>query len=397
MGVLLAFGACDAQGRALGSLATAGPQSGGQPGTQAETPAPNPQEIFEEARKAQKNGNSALAVKKYQQLIKLHPEVVAAHANLAVVLVSLGRFDEAITQYHIALAEAPQSLPLRLDLGLAYYKKGDFAGAAAQFASLHEAQPDSVRVTTLLANCQVQLGLVTQAIALLKPLEKANADNLDLEWALGTALIRDGQTLEGLKRVQKVAEQGHSAEAYQLAADLYLGLTYFDTARRDAEAVIRLNPKMSKAYVVLGMVQDYAGNMAAGAKEYEKALQVDPNDLQARLRLANDFYSERKLEEARIQINHVLAAAPHSVGALYELALIERSEGNLQAALKNLQTVVRQDPKWLLPHIELVALYYRVNRPADGARERKIVDQLRAEVRKRRDKTHMITPQVPPQ
>jgi hypothetical protein len=36
-------------------------------------------------------------------------------------------------------------------------------------------------------------------------------------------------------------------------------------------------------------------------------------------------------------------------------------------------------PDWLPPHIELSALYYRVNRPQDGATERKIVDRLRAE------------------
>lgn len=390
-GALLVFGARDAHGRALDAQAAGSAQDKAQAASQT----PDPHQLFDEARKAQESGDNALAVQKYEQLLRLHPDVVAAHANLAVALVSLGRYEEAITQYHIALAEAPGSVPLRMDLGLAYYKKGDFAGAAATFASLRTDQPDSVRIATLLANSDLQLGLVDQSLALLDPLEKANADNLDLEWALGTALIHAGKTREGLERVQKVAERGHNADAYQLAADLYLGLAYFDKARDDAQAVIRLNPNMSKAYVVLGMVDDYAGNEKAAVAEYKKALQVNPKDLQARLRLVIALFTDRKLDEARQQVERVLAASPNAVGALYELALIDRAQGKLPEALKHLQMVEQQDPNWLDPHVELVALYYRMNRPADGAREKKIVDRLRAEQRRRRDRNRIIAPTIP--
>jgi tetratricopeptide (TPR) repeat protein len=354
-----------------------------------------PEKLFREAQEAQQGGNLKLAVSKYQEVIRLDPNVVAAHANLGVVLVSLGQYDEAITQYQIALAEAPESAALRLNLGLAYYKKGDFAGGAAEFASLHKDDPNDVRVATLLGNCQTQLGLVGQALALLEPLEKADPDNLDLEWALGTALIRSGQTLEGLKRIQKVADKGNNAEAYQLAANLYLGLTFFDEARRDAEAVLRLNPHAPKAYVVLGMVADYSGNEADAEDEYAKALQVDPQDLQARVQLANVFLMERKLDAARQQLDRALTLDPHSLVARYELARVERAEGNLSTAIKDLETVEQQNPEWLQPHMELVTLYYRMKRPADGEREKEIVDQLRAKEQERRGQTRIISPQVP--
>lgn len=196
------------------------------------TPAQGPdmEQLFRDAYAAQQRGDAALAVSKYQELLRLQPDMIGAHANLGVVLVSLGRYDEAITQYNIALAEAPGDPALRLDLGLAYFKKGDLAGAAAQFASLHKDDPANVRMATLLGNCQVQLALNAQAIALLEPLEKANSENLDLELALGSAMIRADRTREGLERVQKVAEQRQSAEAYLLLAQIYQGLTFFDRA-----------------------------------------------------------------------------------------------------------------------------------------------------------------------
>ncbi len=357
---------------------------------------PDPQKLFDQAREAQQSGNAELAVREYQDLISRYPDMVAAHANLAVALSTLGRYEEAIQQYQAALDKAPGDPALRLDLGLAYYKKNDFASAAAQFAPLHKAHPDDVRLSVLLGTCDVQLGRADRAIALLEPLEKGNTQNPDLEWALGNALIRAGREQEGVERVQKVADATHNVEAYQLAADINLGLTFFNKARQDAEAVVRLNPRMTKAYIVLGLVDDYGGDASDAIQEYHKALEIDPQNLQARLQLANALYTERKLDAAHQQVEQLLAAAPNSSAGRYELARIEYAQGNLSAALKDFQMVERQDPQWLLPHVDLTALYYRMDRPEDGARERKIVDQLRSEEQERRDRSRIVSPQVQP-
>jgi tetratricopeptide (TPR) repeat protein len=360
----------------------------------ASAQAPDPEQLFREAYEAQQRGDTTLAVGKYQQLIKLHPDIAAAHANLGVVLASLGRYDEAITEYHMALAEVPGDPALRLDLGLAYEKKDDFAGAAAQFAALHKEDPANLRFATLLGNCQVRLGLIGQALTLLEPLEKANPDNLDLEWALGMSLILSGQTREGLERVQKVADQGQNAEAYMAAADYYLGLTHFDKARHDAEAALRLNPHLPKAYVVLGIVDSYEEDWKGAEEGFEKALQLDPNDLQAQIELASVLTRERKLDAARRQIDRVLAQDPNLYSAWYLLARVERAQGHLEAAVKNFEIVEREKPEWLPPHVELAALYYLLKRPVDGAREKDIVDHLRAEEQQRRTRTQIISPEI---
>src|SRR5512139_2720211 len=80
---------------------------------------PDPQNLFQEALAAQQRGDATLAARKYQELLWLYPDIVAARANLGVVLVSLGRFDEAITQYREALKQVPGNRDLRLNLALA--------------------------------------------------------------------------------------------------------------------------------------------------------------------------------------------------------------------------------------------------------------------------------------
>ena len=56
-----------------------------------------------------------------------------------------------------------------------------------------------------------------------------------------------------------------------------------------ANAAIRLNPNLAKPYVVLAMIDDFGGNEKDAERNYRKALEIDPNDLQARLQLANAF------------------------------------------------------------------------------------------------------------
>jgi len=68
--------------------------------------------------------------------------------------------------------------------------------------------------------------------------------------------------------------------------------------------------------------------------------------------------------------------------ARYEWARLERTEGQLEAATTDLEKVVHADPNWAQPHVELAALYFRLNRQQDGERERALFDRLTAEQQK---------------
>jgi tetratricopeptide (TPR) repeat protein len=355
---------------------------------------PTPRQLFQEALEAQQHGNNALAVREYQELLRRDPEVIAARANLAGVLVSLGRLDEAIGQYRLALKAVPGNPQLELNLALAYFKKGDAASAARLFGPLHEAAPTNLRVAILLGECDLRLGREAQTVALLEPLEAANLNNLDLEWALGSALIATGHPAEGVKRVQMVAEGGRSAEAYMLAAETYLKLDHFDRARRDVDRAMRLQPDLPGLDTVDGTVLDDFGDPKGAEAAFEKAIKSDPNDFKAEVGLGGVLYSQRQLAAAMQHLDRALALQPSSPLAQYERGRVERAEGHLNAAVKDLELAERENPDWLAPHVELAALYYRVHRPADGARERKIVDQLTAARQQRAAKSRVITPGI---
>ena len=352
---------------------------------------PDLAKLFQEASDAQQRGDAALAVRKYQELLRLCPDVMAVRANLGLALVSLGRYDEAIAQYRAALALAPGDHGLRAKLGMAYYAKGDLPKAISELSTLHKDEPNDIETATLLGNCYVRLGRADQAISVLSPLDEAGREDVPFQLTLGWALVRAGRSKEGLERIDKLAQQTHSAEAYKGAAEAQMNLEAFDKARRNVEEALRLNPHLPGLYTLRGIIAADFGDYEGAVAAFEKELQADPNYFQAQLHLGNVQYLQRKLDAARAHLERALEIAPGSPQALYFLARVKRAQGQAEAAVKDLERAVRADPKWMEPHVELVALYYRLNRPADAARERRIVDRLAEEARQSQSKARRLS------
>jgi len=339
----------------------------------------DPRQLFADAVAAQQRGDDALAIRDYQELIRQYPNVPQVRANLGAALAHAGRYGEAIEQYRAVLEKDSGNAQVRLNLALAYYKKDDFAGAAAQLTTLHEGAPADARVATLLGDCWTHMGRDREAIALLAPIAKANPADMTVAWILGEALIHAGRPRDGLPLVEKVAGTNHSAEAWLLAGQTWLGLNEFEHADAAATAALKLNPALPGLYTVAGEVKQYMGDYPAAMADLAKALEANHDDFDAHLTMAAILNTDRDLDGAQRHVVEALRIRPSSTLARYELGRIERSKGDIEGAVRDFEKVVSQDPDWLKPHVELAALYYRVNRPADGEKERAIVDKLSAQ------------------
>jgi tetratricopeptide (TPR) repeat protein len=340
-----------------------------------------PEQLFHEAIAAQQRGDDALAVRKYQELLKSYPDSLEVRTNLGAALAKLNRYDEAIEQYRAVLAKK-ENAGLRLNLALAYYKKGAWRDAAQQLGTLRAAQPNDARVATLLADCYANLGQDEKTIAILKPEAAAHPDDLSVAWLLGSALIRTGHRREGLGLVDRVAREGDRPEAYLLAGRTALKLNEFESARDYANAAARLNSQLSGLDTLRGTVLSYLGDTDGAAAMLRKAVEADPKDFDAQLGLGAVLHTNRDLDGARRHLQNAMQLKPDSAVARYEWARLERTEGQVDAAARDFEKVVHDDPTWAQPHLELAALYFRLNRQEDGEKERAIFDRLTAEQQK---------------
>jgi tetratricopeptide (TPR) repeat protein len=179
-----------------------------------------------------------------------------------------------------------------------------------------------------------------------------------------------------------VAAGSSSADTWLLAAATQLRIGEFARARASTEAAARLAPDMAAAYTLSGIARERVGDEEGAKGAYWQALKKNPDDFDANLHLGSILYELRELDGAQVCILRALKVDPTSMVARYQMALLKIAQDHLQEALADLEAIAHQAPEWLQPHVQLVALYYRLRRPADGARERQIVDRLMVDQQK---------------
>ncbi len=338
-----------------------------------------PDQVLNRAINEQQHGDFSSAIRDYRKVIELRPNELQAKVNLGAALVHVGQFDEAIAIYRSALTLTKDKNPVLLNLALAFYKKGDFEHAREQFAILHDAEPDEVRVVVLLGDSDLHTAKPDAALALLEPLETKYAQNIDFEYVLASALIQTaGRRREGVTRMEKVANARSAADSYMIAGATLLQLNDYEPARQDLEEALRLKPSLPGLYTLVGTARDKTGAVREAEAAFREALKTNPDDFEANLYLGAILYKRRDVDEAKGYLDHALRLKPADSMARYEAAMLKSTSGEYESAAKELELLIKDDPDWLEPHVELATLYYRLHRPDDGARERQIVEALTA-------------------
>jgi tetratricopeptide (TPR) repeat protein len=166
--------------------------------------ADQPQALFEAAVKAQQAGDFVAAEAGYRKFLALQPRSVEGLANLGVVFVNLGRYDDAIATYRKALDISFLNAPIRMNLGLAFYKAARFGEAIPEFDKVLDSNPGLYNAVLLKADCHLQLGQVTKTIALLDPLAQDHVDDPAFDYVFGMALLQDKQTEKGLVHLDRI-------------------------------------------------------------------------------------------------------------------------------------------------------------------------------------------------
>jgi tetratricopeptide (TPR) repeat protein len=337
-----------------------------------------PQNLVEDAMGKQRAGDLEGAVEEYRQFLKIHPEATAIHSNLGAALAGLGRFAEAVPQYKIALKQAPALPGARLNLALAYYKMGRIADAATELARVHGESPANLQAALLLGDCYLRMGREKDVIRVLEPEEKRHPDELAIAYLLGTAYIRNNQVEPGQVLVDRIMHNGDSAEAHMMLGSAKMNVADFAGARDEFAKAASLDPKLPEVHVLYAKALVLTGDSDQAVKEFKAELAADPFNFDSNLQLGAMARQEQNYKEAGQYFERALETRPGDPGVRYQLALIALDEGRLEDAQRRLESLVKESPQFTEAHVSLSLVYYRLKRPADGRRERDIVQQLTA-------------------
>jgi tetratricopeptide (TPR) repeat protein len=341
--------------------------------------AQTPQALVQEAIRRQRAGDLAAAARGYREFLKIHPEATAIHSNLGAALAGLGRFEEAIGEYRTALKQSPSFPGARLNLALAYYKMGRIADAVKDLVKVHAEDPANGQATLLLADCYLRMGQDKDVIRVLQPEQAKYPEDLAIAYLLGTAYIRDKQVEPGQMLVDRILRNGDSAEAHLMMGSAKMNIADFAGARDEFAKAAALNPKLPQVHLLYAQALHFTGDSDLSLEEYKAELAVDPFSFEANLQIGATLRQEQNYDEATRYFARALKTRPGDPAVRYQLAGIALEQGRADDARHELEALVKESPHFTEAHVSLSMAYYRLKRPADGRREREIVQKLTAE------------------
>lgn len=274
--------------------------------------------LFDDANKAAeaqaKSGtrDEAALERRYQAVHDADPSFAEADYNLGVLAERQGKRDQAFASYRSALQKKPSLKPAAEGLARLTQSSGDVPGAIAQWNDIARAFPDD-------AGSRAQLA----------ELYRLTSDHDRAQDFARQALIRDPRSLPAYKTMLR-----SNLDRKQYAMAELVGVRALKISTTDPDL-----------YLALGDVQLAKALPDKAITQYQKALEVKPSYVPARLALARLALRDEDYSAAEKHLTRAVADGGGTAEVHLNLGVAYRGMGQVDKALAEYEAAEKLDPK----------------------------------------------------
>ena len=341
------------------------------------------------------------AIACFERCLHDHPEYSSARSQLASVMLTQHRFQDAERALRHLLQESKPDSSLYFNLGLSLYYQQRWPEAEQCFVNAQALGLTSPDCYAYLARCRHYAGDTTQAIQLCQKwvdaardaesrgylallqmdhgdvagaaklaeeVLRSSPENTHAALVVGTASIESQEIARASEQFERIlAREPDNARAW-----LGLGLARL-YQQQSAEAVAALEkatqllPESVGIRVTLGWAKITARELLQAERIFRDALEIDHNFGEAHGGLAVALALQARVDEARESISRARRLDPNGFGAVFAQTVLLKIQGKDQLATdilaRMLQQAPRLDGKTLIEQIEI---FVRKNPPAPG-------------------------------
>ncbi len=314
-------------------------------------------------------GRSAEAIVELRRALALAPDSIDVFLNLANALAESGQSAEAEKWLRRVLAQQPSHGSARYNLGTLYTRLGRLDEAAAEFQALLRHYPDS-------ADAHNSLGIVLERQLQLEPAAASYRKALALDARHVSALNNLGNVLRAQSRTEEAA--ACYTQAMQLApahADGYLHMGMLRASQdglEQARALFRqalaVDPQCVEAAINLGEIHRQSGALADAMQSFRQAVSIDASNTAALNGLGALLRMQGNLNEAADCFSRAIRAAPADAKGLLNLGMLRGQQNQFEEACALLRQAVKVDKDYKPAYLKL-AETLKVSGRLDEARD----------------------------
>jgi tetratricopeptide (TPR) repeat protein len=326
-----------------------------------------------EARVLEQQGKNVDAEAAWRLVLKTHPASGEAYAHLGLLEARQQNYKEAVPLYRKALALNPAMPGVGLNLGLALFKSDQLKEAIQEFTLLKAKAPNSPEVqrfNILIGMAHYGLGDYAAAARFLKQAAAVDTQNLELRLALAHSCLWSKQYQCVLDTYHEMLTlNAESAEADMLAGEAEDAMKDYEGAIAQFRAAVKVDPKEPSVHFGLGYILWTQREYTEAATEFQAELANDPNQVQALVYLG----------DAEMQLNHPELASPLLEKAAkldtrlelahLDLGIVDGDAGRNDDALRELNLAEKLAPSDVNVHWRLGRLYRAMGKRAEAKAE----------------------------
>lgn len=293
-------------------------------------------------------------------------------------LLQLGKYNEAIAELEGLRQANPPAPGLAHELGVAYYKKGDYPNALQNLQKAQREDPKDQEAVQLTGLSLYLAGKPGEAIPYLERVQGWYPEaNVDASYILGVAYIQTKKYPEARGAFAKMFRvPADSAAAYLFCARMLLRLDFGPIAEEYARKASALDPKLPMAHFLLGELYLYQSKIPEATAELEKELAINPGYAAVYYKLADAYLRTEKFDDAERLLQRSIWLDATSTGPFILMGKILEKKGETELAVRALQKAISMDPNNAMPHHLLGQAYRELGRTEDAERELKQAEQL---------------------
>jgi predicted Zn-dependent protease len=296
----------------------------------------------------------------------------------AQAMAAKGRLDQAMNALDQLAAQTPTTAGVQRLRGMIFYQKNELPKAAAAFEKAVAEDASDRESTEMEGVTLFRLGRPQDALPYLENAHAAvqNA-NVDPQYVLGLC-YSDVARYDDARHAFAV-QYGFppdSAQAYLLAARLFLRRELKDQATAQAQKAVELDPKLPLAHQLLGEAALARGDVPTAIQELEAERTINPLDGELYDRLGDAYLRAGQYEQAQQALNRAVLLEPGATGPYILLGQTFLKLKDPIQALHYLARAEQMDPSNYITHNLLGQAYKATGQLAEANREFKLVVEI---------------------
>jgi tetratricopeptide (TPR) repeat protein len=344
-----------------------------------------------EAIALEQQGKIAEAEHAWQQIAAANPRDGEAFAHLGLLASRQEHYQEAIDDYHKAIALSPGIPNLKLNLGLALFKTSRYPEAVKAFTDELQEHAADQRLLILMGMSHYGMGDYLVAIPYLQKASEADPSNLPLRlaWAHSCMWSKQYECVLNVYR-EILALNADSAEADMLAGEA-LDEKGDDTgAIEQFRSAVKAKPNEPNAHFGLGYLLWKQHHYRDAADEFKAELAIDSAQQQAQAYLGDALVELHEFAEAQPALEAASQGNALASASMVhrDLGIVYQEAGRNDDAVAELREAIALDAKDVSPHWRLGKLYQSMGRQEEAKAELGIARAMKEE------SAHSLTQQL---